>query len=140
MDITIQKLTTYNEVDFNELYTLMQVLTANKRLTHENLKETIEKSHIFVARKETHIVGCASICIFSAPTGRKASIEDVVVHPQEQGQGIARALMNHIMEFARLYSPITLQLTSRPMRIAANQLYQKLGLQRKDTNFYEIIL
>ena len=44
--------------------------------------------------------------------------------------------MAYLLDRAASFAPITLQLTSRPLRIAANALYQKLGFQPKETNFY----
>ena len=45
-------------------------------------------------------------------------------------QGIGRALVEHIMDFARReLAPEDLNLTSRPERVVANELYRKLGLR-----------
>lgn len=43
------------------------------------------------------------------------------------------------MEQAKEYAPIELHLTSNPMRVAANKLYQSLGFQRKETNCYQMM-
>jgi ribosomal protein S18 acetylase RimI-like enzyme len=44
--------------------------------------------------------------------------------------------MDYVLERAASFAPITLQLTSRPSRVAANALYRKLGFLPKETNFY----
>ena len=82
------------------------------------------------------IVGCATLCPFFSPTGRKASIEDVVVSAEYRGKGIGRKLVEAAIEKAKASAPITLQLTSRPTRVAANRLYQSMGFTPKETNFY----
>ena len=88
-----------------------------------------------------HIIGCASLCVYESPTGRKASIEDVVVNSVFRGQGIGKALMEHIIDFARReLAPIDIHLTSRPHRIAANELYQSLGFERRETNVYRMMV
>ena len=88
---------------------------------------------------DEHIIGCASLCVFHSPTGRKANIEDVVVGAGFRGQGIGRALMEHIIEFARReLAPVDLNLTSRPERVAANEMYRKLGFERRGTNVYRM--
>ena len=47
------------------------------------------ETHPFTAvGDDGHFIGCASLCIFHTPTGRKASIEDVVVGSGSRGQGI----------------------------------------------------
>ena len=85
------------------------------------------------------IIGCASLCVFHSPTGRKASIEDVVVSSGSRKQGIGRALMEHIIDFARReLAPVDLHLTSRPERVVANEMYKELGGEKKGTNVYRM--
>ena len=75
-------------------------------------------------------IGCASLCVFYSPTGRKASIEDVVVSSGSRRQGIGRALVGYIIDFARrVLAPLDLHLTSRPDWVAANEMYKRLGLR-----------
>jgi len=91
--------------------------------------------------EDGRVIGCASLCLFDSPTGRKASIEDVVVLSSCRGQGIGRALMERLIAFAgRELAPIDLQLTSRPARVAANELYRSLGFERRETNAYRLSL
>lgn len=54
-----------------------------------------------------------------------------------RNQGIGRGLMEHIIDFARReLTSVDLHLTSRPERVAANELYLKMGFGRKGTNVY----
>ena len=47
--------------------------------------------------------------------------------------------MEHIIGFAqRELAPVDLNLTSRPERVAANEMYRKLGLERMGTNVYKM--
>ena len=94
-------------------------------------------THLFAAVDEGRIVGCASLCVFASPTGLKASVEDVVVSSAMRGRHLGRALMEHILSFARTeLAPVEIHLTSRPHRVAANALYLSLGFSRKETNVY----
>ena len=64
--------------------------------------------------------------VLDSLTGQKASIEDVVVSSESRRQGIGRALVEHIIDFARRgMAPVDLHLTSCPERIAANEMYRK---------------
>ena len=96
--------------------------------------------HLFAAVDEDdHIVGCASLCVYYSPTGRKASVEDVVVASTHRDQGLGRALMGHIIDYAsRELAPIDLHLTSQPKRVAANAMYRALGFERRETNAYRL--
>ena len=128
----------FSPAEFDQFCHLMSALSQRCVLTPEMLQNVIDSpdSHLYVVRYEGAIVACATLCLFASPTGRKASIEDVVVLPEFQGLGLGRALMDYLLERGASFAPITLQLTSRPSRIAANALYQKLGFLPKETNFY----
>ena len=87
------------------------------------------------------IVGCASLCVFDSPTGRKGHIEDVVVSSACRGQHLGRKLLEHMLDYARTnLAPIDIHLTSRPSRVAANTLYRSLGFEPRDTNVYRLII
>ncbi|MCX6072375.1 MAG: GNAT family N-acetyltransferase, partial [Chloroflexi bacterium] len=72
--------------------------------------------------------------------GLRARIEDLVVSQSQRGLGLGRALMLHAMEAAREEQAHVLDLTSNPSRKAANALYLRLGLQRRETNVYRKLL
>lgn len=92
--------------------------------------------HLYVVLDGERIIGCATLCVFHSPTGTKASIEDVVVSSAYRGQHLGKQLMEYVLEQAKTYAPMELHLTSNPMRVAANKLYQSLGFQKKETNCY----
>lgn len=96
--------------------------------------------HLYVILDGEHIVGCATLCIFHSPTGTKASIEDVVVSSAYRGQHLGKQLMKYVLEQAKAFAPIELHLTSNPMRVAANKLYQSIGFQKKETNCYQMTI
>lgn len=49
--------------------------------------------------------------------------------------------MEHIIEFARReLAPVDLNLTSRPERLVANELYRKMGFEKRGTNVYRMRL
>ena len=97
-------------------------------------------THFFAAvGDDGHIVGCATLCVFDSPTGRKACVEDVVVNPACRGKHIGRELMEHIIDFARReLGDVELHLTSSPRRVAANNLYRSIGFQQRETNVYNL--
>jgi ribosomal protein S18 acetylase RimI-like enzyme len=74
--------------------------------------------------------------VFPIPTGRRAWIEDVVVDEASGGQGIGRALTEAMLDLARELACVSVDLTSRPSREAANRLYQRVGFEPRDTNVY----
>lgn len=118
--------------------TLMEVLDAKIPFRTENLQDILasENSHLFVLEDDGMIIGCYTLGIFCSPTGRKASIEDVVVLPAYQGRHLGKMMLEDALTRLRSFTPIHVQLTSRPARVAANGLYRTIGFQNKETNVY----
>lgn len=134
------ELCTLTGSQIEDLLGLMKELNADLNVTAQQQQRSVASpgTRIFVAENdEKHIVGCATLCVFESPTGRKASIEDVVVLPAYRGQGIGSTLMQRIIDFAKnKLAPIDLRLTSNPSRVDANALYQALGFVQRETNVY----
>lgn len=95
-------------------------------------------SRLFLAQVDDMISAMCTLCIYDAPTGRKAWIEDVVTDEAFRGRGLARTLLYHVIDKVRETSPCTLMLTSRPARKAANRLYPSMGFEKKETNVYKM--
>ena len=138
------ELCTLSDSQIADLLGLMKELNADLTVTALQQQRSVAApgTRIFIAENdEKHIVGCATLCVFESPTGRKASVEDVVVLPAYRGQGIGRTLLQRIIDFAGTkLSPIDLRLTSNPTRTEANALYQALGFVQRDTNVYMLKL
>ena len=83
-----------------------------------------------------HVVGMLTLVVFTLPTGIRAWIEDVVVDTESRGGGVASALIRAAIEHADQMGARTVDLTSRPVREAANRLYVRLGFTQRETNVY----
>ena len=138
------ELCTLTESQIADLLDLMRELNADLKVTPLMQQRAVASpgTRIFIAENDAkRIVGCATLCVYESPTGRKASVEDVVVLPAYRGQGIGRTLLQRIIDFAGTkLSPIDLHLTSQPSRTEANALYQALGFEKRDTNVYKMSL
>ncbi len=108
--------------------------------TEAHIRDLIQSanSRLFLAQVDDTIAAMCTLCIYDAPTGRKAWIEDVVTDEAFRGRGLARTLLHHVIDKLRETSPCTLMLTSRPTREAANRLYPSIGFVRKETNVYKM--
>jgi ribosomal protein S18 acetylase RimI-like enzyme len=91
---------------------------------------------LFVARLEGGIVGMLTLVTFPLATGLRARIEDVVVDEAARGRGVATALTMAALGQARRQGARNVDLTSRPSRVAANRLYQRLGFRLREANVY----
>jgi ribosomal protein S18 acetylase RimI-like enzyme len=91
---------------------------------------------LLVARSDGIVTGTLTLAIFPIPTGLRAWIEDVVVDDDARGQGIGVALTREALRIARAAGARTVDLTSRPSRVAAGRLYEKLGFEIRETRMY----
>ncbi len=119
-----------------------QLSKSNPPPTAEALADMIASpaSVVFIARLDGEIVGSLTLVAFRIPTGLRTMVEDVVVDEAARGTGVAVALTEAAMNEARRLGASTIDLTSRPSRVAANKLYQRIGFVQRDTNVYRFVL
>lgn len=138
--MNISLLTDCTEADFRQIEALIGVLSSSCTASMDIIRELLshEGTRIFVARNTDNcIVGMATVCCFTIPTGRHATIEDVVVMPECQGTGLGRQLVQAILDHLRSTGlSFKVGLTSKPARVAANGLYRSMGFKQKQTNVY----
>ena len=93
---------------------------------------------VLVARDGAEIVGTLTLVLFRIPTGQRSIIEDVVVDERVRGRrpGVGRLLTEAAIRVAGERGVKTIDLTSRPSRQAANQLYERLGFEPRETNVW----
>ena len=115
-----------------------QLSSSNPPPTQDELAEIISapSTVLFIARLDEHIVGTLTLATFRIPTGVRAWIEDVVVDAAARGHGVGEALNQAAILEAHHRGAISVDLTSRPSREAANRLYQRIGFVARDTNVY----
>lgn len=95
-----------------------------------------DSAKLLLARLDGVIVGSLTLVVFPIPTGVRAWIEDVVVDESARGHGVGELLNREAIEIARRLGAVTVDLTSRPSREAANRLYQRIGFVARETNVY----
>ncbi|MEY4995883.1 MAG: hypothetical protein RLZ67_608 [Actinomycetota bacterium] len=119
-----------------------QLSSSNPPPSRESLEEIVSSpaTDLFIARVDGQIVGSLTLATFRIPTGLRAWIEDVVVDDSARGHGVGAALNVAALDEARQRGAVTVDLTSRPSREAANKLYKKLGFVERETNVYRYTL
>ncbi len=95
---------------------------------------------LFVAFDGAAVVGSLTLVIFPIPTGLRAWIEDVVVNEKARRRGVGVALTGAALQEAQRRGVRSIDLTSRPSRESAHQLYMKLGFATRDTNVYRFVI
>ena len=118
---------------------LPQLSSSAAPVTQDELLEMVrsDASRLLVAKDDGgRIVGSLTLVVFRIPTGVRGWIEDVVVDESVRGQGVGEILNRAALDLADRLGARTVDLTSRPSRVAANALYRKLGFEERETNIY----
>lgn len=107
--------------------------------TREDLETILSSGYatlLIIRNRENQISGSLTLVTFHTPTGTHAWIEDVIVNESERGHGCGEALTRTAIALAKEKGAKAVDLTSRPERVAANRLYQRLGFQLRQSNLY----
>lgn len=134
----VEELLSYTLADLKDLDLLMHELSSTSYCNESILDEVIydKNSHVYIIRKEDHIIAASTLCVIHTLEFTNASIESVVVSTKYRGQGFGRILVEHLIYEAKKMKVHSIYLTSNPKRIAANNLYKKLGFIKYETNCY----
>ena len=139
----IREINRFSNRVFNATLRLLPQLAPDSAfLTREHFKRILKSksTHFFIAELDNKIAGILTIATYDIPSGTKVWIEDVVVDESLRGKGIGKALMLFSINYAKSLGAKSIELTSRPSRVAANQLYQKIGFVIRETNVYKYSL
>jgi ribosomal protein S18 acetylase RimI-like enzyme len=94
---------------------------------------------LFVAcGDQAQVIGSYALLIMPNLAHRgtpSAVVEDVVVSPQHQGQGIGRQMMSHAVQLAREAGCYKLALSSNTKRASAHAFYESLGFRKHGVSF-----
>lgn len=136
----IRKIKRFGTRVYKAVIKLLPQLAPDSELPSERNFKAILKSkstYFFILELDNNeIAGMLTIATYNIPTGIKVWIEDVVVDESHRGKGFGKDLMIFAIGFARSTGAKSIELTSRPSRIAANKLYQNLGFVLRVTNVY----
>lgn len=142
--ISIEHIKTYSDELLDVLNKLMKQLSSSiPLLTNSYLSSvlSVPSFSLFVAKDDSNnIVGAGSLIVFEMLSGKRGVFEDVVIDESERGKGIGKMLLNEMIHKAREKNVKYIDLTSRPKREAANNLYQSLGFEKRETNVYRLML
>jgi ribosomal protein S18 acetylase RimI-like enzyme len=144
MEIKIEQLKEFAPNITQELNVLLKQLKPESEvLENGDVKRVIEDHSVrlLVAKNpDNEIIGMLILATFSTFLPKKGFLEELVVDKNYQGKGIGKKLVEMAIKLAREDGIVHLELTSNPKRVAANNLYQHLGFEKRDTNVYRIKL
>ena len=141
--IKIQPLKKSTAAIARDLNALMPQLSASgaaaaPRISPAILRRLLANKNLYIALvlDGKKVVGTGAIVFMTTLLSKSAIIEDVIIDSGYRGRGLGEKLMRHLLEIAKAKKVATVDLTSKPARVAANKLYQKLAFELRDTNVY----
>lgn len=129
----ILRLYSQPEMDNGDILSLSQVGAIFERV------KKYPNYNLFVAICEDRIVGTFALLIMDnlghmgAPS---AIIEDVVVDPVYQSQGVGKTMMKYAIDLAKKEGCYKAMLSSNLKRQRAHKFYESLGFKRHGYSFY----
>ncbi len=140
---SIEKLQTADQNSLGDINALIHELSPRlPECSIELLQKIVDAEHLelWVLRDGEKIIGMGTLAIVRIPEGERGQIEDVVVLESHRGQGLGEKISRKLIERARERKIPNVTLSSRAERVAANNLYQKLGFTEWPTNVYKLKL
>ena len=142
-DIIIERVTIFSPKIAEAIRNLVKQLGNNyQSLTDDAVKEIIatQSSYLFIAKHTPtgEIAGMVMAAIYRIPYTQKAYLDDLVIDEKFRKMGIATKLMQKAIEVAKEHRAAYIDFTSRPDRVAGNNLYEKLGFQKREANVYRM--
>jgi len=92
--------------------------------------------HIEQIYEEDTLMGMGWLFVRQTMLRKQAVVEDLIVDEVCRGKGYGTKIMLALHEWAKDRGIEVIELTTNPKRVAANELYQKLGYNLHPTNHY----
>lgn len=142
-DVEIEALQAISPEFMEALHRMIPQLAPGTPLpSREQMEAVIECSSntLLAARVNGMTVGMLTLTMIVAPTGITGWIADVVVDQLIRGKGVGEKLVREAIAQAAAKGARYVDLSSRPAREAANRLYQRIGFEKRETNYYRYLL
>lgn len=138
-EVEVSVLSEWDEDVVAELARLLpQVSSGAHPLTTSRVRDVVRSpsTHVLVARMDGGIAAMALLLVCSTFAGDFGLVEEVAVDEEVRGRHLGVHLMVGLLRHANELGLRFVDLTSRPSRVAANNLYKKLGFDLRETNCY----
>jgi phosphinothricin acetyltransferase len=127
--------------DEQKLIPIFKLLTGNEIIIDAASLIADDAVVCLVIEQDDDLIGFGSLVMHKVPTkGEVARIEDVVIAENHQNKGLGRMLVLRLIEIAKEKKINKINLTSNPMRIGAQKLYESVGFARVNTDTFSISL
>lgn len=121
---------------FEESKKLVQQLDSTAIVDEFNLYSAQMNGYVYKKYLKNKLVGMGWIFPRQTMLRKQAVVEDMIVDESLRGKGYGKEIVLALIDWARKNKIEVIELTSNPKRIAANELYKKVGFKLHPTNHY----
>lgn len=122
--------------DLDQIKSLIFELDSNAISSEESLYKALLNGYISKIEIDGKLVGMGWIFPRQTLLRRQAVIEDLIVANTVRGEGHGEHILLDLINWAKKEGVEVIELTTNPKRIAANNLYKKVGFRLHETNHY----
>lgn len=123
-------------IDFKKARELTTQLDSTANVDEFNLYAAQLNGYVSRKYDKKKLIGMGWIFPRQTMLRNQAIIEDMIVDNSERGKGYGRDIVLDLIRWAKVNGIEVIELTSNPKRIAANELYKKVGFVLHPTNHY----
>lgn len=122
--------------DLDRVTELTRQLDDSAIVNEQSLYKAILNGFVSKIYDKQKLIGLGWIFPRQTMLRKQAVIEDMIVDQAYRGKGCGQKMLLELIDWAKKEGVDTIELTSNPKRIAANELYKKVGFQLHPTNHY----
>jgi len=126
----------YFTFDLERVKELMRQLDASAIFNEQYLYKAMLDGFISKVYDGEKLVGMGWIFPRQTLLRRQAVVEDMIVDDAYRGKGYGQKILLELLDWAKKEHMDVVELTTNPKRIAANELYKKVGFILHPTNHY----
>lgn len=122
--------------DIENIKLLVNQLDSDAIINEQSIYKAMLNGYISRLVENNKIVGMGWIFPRQTLLRKQAIVEDMIVDQARRGQGLGEKILRDLIKWAEGEGVEVVELTTNPRRIAANNLYQKVGFKLHATNHY----
>lgn len=122
--------------DINQIKRLIGQLDSAAVFKPRAFYKAQQNGYVNLIRIDKKIIGLGWIFSRQTLLRKQAVVEDMIVDQDYRGRGFGEKILLNLIEWARKKGIEVVELTTNPKRVAANNLYKKIGFKLHETNHY----
>ncbi len=123
-------------LSYEETEELVKKLDASAKIEEFNIYTAQLNGYVSRKYDGEKLIGLGWIFPRQTLLRKQAVIEDMIVDENYRGKGYGKEIVLDLIRWAKENGVEIIELTSNPKRIAANELYKKVGFRLHPTNHY----